>query len=38
MFRTQKIKIKKSYRMYNYFDEICFNAKNLYNIGNFYIR
>ncbi len=38
MLRTQKIKIKKGNKMYKYFDEICFNAKNLYNIGNFYIR
>lgn len=38
MLRTQKIKIKKGNKMYKYFDKICFNAKNLYNIGNFYIR
>jgi len=38
VLRTQKIKIKKGNKMYKYFDKICFNAKNLYNIGNFYIR
>ena len=38
MLRTQQIKIKKGHKMYSYFDEISFQSKNLYNVGNFYIR
>lgn len=38
MLRTQQIKIKKGHKMYPYFDDISFKTKNLYNIGNFYIR
>ena len=38
MLRAQQIKIKKGHKMYQYFDDISFKAKNLYNVGNFYIR
>ena len=38
MLRTQQIKIKKGHKMYPYFDDISFKAKNLYNVGNFYLR
>lgn len=38
IMRTQKIKIKKGHRMYPYFDDLCFKSKNLYNVGNFYVR
>jgi len=37
-YRVQQIKIKKGHRMYNYFDDMSFKAKNLYNVSNFYIR
>lgn len=37
-YRVQQIKIKKGHRMYPYFDRICLGTKNLYNVGNFYIR
>ena len=36
--RTQQIRIKKGHRFYDYCDQMSYNAKNLYNIGNFYIR
>ena len=38
MLMTQQIKVKKGHKMYDYFDEMCFKSKNLYNAGNFYIR
>ena len=38
LLRTQQVKIKKGHRMYHYFDSICLGTKNLYNVGNFYIR
>ncbi len=38
VLRSQQIRIKKGHPLYNYCDQMCFNAKNLYNIGNFYIR
>lgn len=31
MLRTMQIKVKKGHKMYGYFDEIAFQAKNLYN-------
>ena len=37
-YRVQQIKIKKGHRMYGYFDDMSLKAKNLYNVGNFYIR
>lgn len=38
LYRTQKIKIKKGHRLYDYLDNICFLSKNLYNITNYYYR
>ena len=38
MLRTQQIKVKKGHRLYPYFDDLTFKAKNLYNIANFYTR
>lgn len=38
MYRTQKIRIKKGHRFFTYCDQMCLNAKNLYNTTNFYIR
>ena len=35
---TQQIWIKKGHRMYNYFQTMCENSKNMYNTTNFYIR
>lgn len=37
-YRTHQIMIRKGHRMFNYFDELCLNANNLYNTTNFYIR
>ncbi|WVX82251.1 hypothetical protein R4Z09_04415 [Niallia oryzisoli] len=37
-YRTYQIDIKKGHKLYRYFDEICLNSNNLYNITNFYIR
>ena len=36
--RTYQFRIKKSNQLFSYCDEMCFGSKNLYNIGNFYIR
>ena len=30
--------IKPGHRLFDYFDNMCFLSKNLYNIPNFYIR
>ena len=38
MYSTYQIRIKKGHRFYKYCDEMCFNAKNLFNTTNFYIR
>ena len=38
MYSTYQIRIKKGHRFYHYCDEMCFNAKNLFNTTNFYIR
>jgi len=38
MLRTMQIRVKNGHKMYPYFDDICLKAKNLYNVGNFYIR
>lgn len=38
LIRTQKIKIKKGHKLYNYFHEMSFNSKNLYNTTNYYVR
>lgn len=37
-YRTIQMRVKPSHSLYNYFNEVCFNSKNLYNIANFYIR
>ena len=31
LIRTQKIKIKKGHKLFNYFSNICYQSKNLYN-------
>ena len=38
MHRTQQIVVKKGHRLYNYFQGMCHNAKNMHNTTNFYIR
>ena len=38
IYSTQQIWIKPGHRMFNYFQEMCENSKNLYNTTNFYIR
>ena len=38
LIRTQQIKIKKGHKLFNYFDELCFKSKNLYNVSNYYFR
>lgn len=37
-YSTQQVWIKKGHRMYNYFQTMCENSKNMYNTTNFYIR
>jgi len=37
-YNTQQVWIKPGHRMFDYFQEMCENSKNLYNITNFYIR
>ena len=37
-YRTYQFRIKNNNSLFSYCDEMCFNSKNLYNIGNFYIR
>ncbi|WP_279146379.1 MULTISPECIES: RNA-guided endonuclease InsQ/TnpB family protein [Clostridium] len=36
--RTYQFRIKKNNPLFEYCDEMCFKAKNLYNIANFYVR
>ncbi len=38
MYRTHKIRIKKGHRLHKHFDQLCADAKNLYNATNFYVR
>ena len=38
MYRTVSFEIKKNTELYAYLEELCANAKNLYNTTNFYIR
>ncbi|EKN69207.1 transposase, family protein [Neobacillus bataviensis LMG 21833] len=38
MYRTYKIQIHPQHELFNYCDLLCFKAKNLYNITNYYIR
>lgn len=37
-YNTMQIWVKKGHRMHSYFQEMCQNAKNMYNTTNFYIR
>ncbi len=37
-FRTYQIWIKPGHRLYSYLEQMCQDAKNLYNTTNFYIR
>jgi putative transposase len=37
-YRVYQIRIKNGHRLFSYCDAICFQAKNLYNAANFYVR
>ena len=38
IYRTYQIHVKKGHKLYPYFEQLCHNANNLYNVTNFYIR
>ncbi|PGY09752.1 hypothetical protein [Bacillus sp. AFS031507] len=38
MYRSYKIQIHPEHELFDYCDSLCFKAKNLYNITNYYIR
>ncbi|MEH7373946.1 RNA-guided endonuclease InsQ/TnpB family protein [Neobacillus drentensis] len=38
MYRSYKIQIQPEHELFDYCDSLCFKAKNLYNITNYYIR
>ncbi|MBT2737874.1 RNA-guided endonuclease TnpB family protein [Bacillus sp. ISL-7] len=38
MYRSYKIQIQPGHELFDYCDSLCFKAKNLYNITNYYIR
>ncbi|MFJ7729641.1 RNA-guided endonuclease InsQ/TnpB family protein [Neobacillus sp. NPDC097160] len=38
MYRSYKIQIHPEHKLFDYCDSLCFKAKNLYNITNYYIR
>ncbi|MEH7272292.1 RNA-guided endonuclease InsQ/TnpB family protein [Neobacillus vireti] len=38
MYSSYKIQIHPDHELFDYFDSLCFKAKNLYNITNYYIR
>lgn len=38
VIRVQQIKIKEGHKLYPYFDDLTFKAKNLYNTANYYTR
>ena len=38
MYRVFKIQISEVHELFSYCDDMCFKAKNLYNITNYYIR
>ncbi|WP_190284802.1 RNA-guided endonuclease InsQ/TnpB family protein [Bacillus sp. S3] len=38
MYRSYKIQIHPQHELFEYCDSLCFKAKNLYNITNYYIR
>jgi putative transposase len=37
-FRAYQIRVKRGHPLYEYFTVMSHNAKNLYNVGNYYIR
>jgi putative transposase len=37
-YKTMQIWVKNGHRMYDYFQEMCQNAKNMHNTTNFYVR
>lgn len=37
-YKTMQIRVKKGHRLYDYFKEMCHQAKNIHNTTNFYIR
>jgi putative transposase len=37
-YKTMQIWVKEGHRLYDYFQEMCQNAKNMHNVTNFYIR
>jgi putative transposase len=38
MYNAYKIHIHPEHELFDYFDSLCFKAKNLYNITNYYVR
>ncbi|WP_051633536.1 RNA-guided endonuclease InsQ/TnpB family protein [Bacillus sp. UNC41MFS5] len=38
MYRSYKIQIHLEHKLFDYCDSLCFKAKNLYNVTNYYIR
>lgn len=38
VYITKQIQIHKGHKMYQYFDDLCHNANNLYNVTCYYIR
>jgi putative transposase len=38
VYRTHQVWIKPGHRLYPYLEQVCQDAKNLYNTTNFYIR
>ena len=38
MYSSYKIQIHPDHELFEYCDSLCFKAKNLYNITNYYIR
>lgn len=37
-YRTYQFCVSQNHELFGYFDELCFNSKNLYNVTQFYIR
>jgi putative transposase len=37
-YKTMQVWVKKGHRLHGYFEEMCSNAKNMFNTTNFYIR
>ena len=38
MYSAFKIQVGHNHELFSYFDSLCFNAKNLYNVTNYYVR